>query len=239
LLDKLVSGKVATRRVTFPEGYALAAMAQRCEQAGIGPAAEYRRLATAAAASFGVKDLPAGASLEGYLFPATYHLPLDAGPRELIEAQVAAFVKAWRQASAGVQPRRPRHELVTMASLIEREVRVADERARVAGVIANRLAKNMRLEIDATVIYALGEHRTRVLYRDLEVDSPYNTYRRKGLPPGPIANPGEASLTAALRPEQHAYLYYVLTAGGRHLFSRTWAEHLRAKAVGERMRRSP
>ncbi|MCW3096857.1 MAG: aminodeoxychorismate lyase, partial [Chthonomonadaceae bacterium] len=99
------------------------------------------------------------------------------------------------------------------------------DRPRIAGVLENRLKKGMKLEIDATVLYALGYHKDRVYYKDLEVDSPYNTYRNVGLPPGPIANPGMASLDAALHPESNDYLYYVAQPNGAHVFSRTRAEH--------------
>jgi UPF0755 protein len=120
------------------------------------------------------------------------------------------------------------HEMVTIASLIERETHVSEERARIAGVIENRLRRGMRLQIDATVLYALEKHKSRVLFRDLQVDSPYNTYRHAGLPPGPIASPGLPCLLAALHPEQHDYLFYVVGPEGSHVFSRTEAEHRRA-----------
>lgn len=237
ILAKLVAGEVATRKVTFPEGLTIEQAASRCEAAGIGSAAEYRRLATQDAASFNVADLPAGASLEGYLFPATYRLPLDAGPRELLQMQVNRFVQAWQQASQDAPATsRSRHEIVTIASLIEEEVQRDAERAKVAGVIENRLRRGMKLEFCSTVLYALGEHKERLLYRDLKVKSPYNTYLHTGLPPGPIASPGQASLNAALRPARHDYLFFVLTARGEHLFSRTATEHVSAKLAGERAR---
>ena len=237
ILKQLVGGDVATRKVTFPEGLTIDQAAARCEAAGIGAGGEYRRLATKDAASFGLEGLPAGASLEGYLFPATYRLPLDAGPRELIRAQVNRFVQAWKEALDGApETVHSRHEIVTIASLIEEEVKQDEERAKVAGVIENRLRRGMKLEFCSTVLYALGEHKERLLYRDLKVKSPYNTYLHKGLPPGPIASPGQASLNAALRPAQHDDLYFVLTADGQHHFSKTATEHISAKLAGERAR---
>jgi UPF0755 protein len=237
MLEKLVSGEVATRKVTLPEGLTIDQMAARCEAAGIGDAGEYRRLATRDAASFGLDGLPAGASLEGYLFPATYRLPLNAGPRELIRAQVNRFVQAWKEAGQGAPATRySRHEIVTIASLIEEEVQRDGERAKVAGVIENRLRRGMKLEFCSTVLYALGEHKERLLYRDLRVKSPYNTYLHQGLPPGPIASPGQASLNAALRPASHEFLFFVLTADGQHHFSQTASEHVSAKLAGERAR---
>jgi UPF0755 protein len=121
-------------------------------------------------------------------------------------------------------------QIVTLASIVEEEARVPEERKTIAGVYWNRLDKGMRLEADPTVQYALGGHRERVLYRDLEVDSPYNTYRNLGLPPGPIASPGRAALEATLYPDSVPYLYFVATgSGGRHAFSKTLAEHERKR----------
>ncbi len=239
VLELLASGRVATRKITFPEGFTIEQMAERCQAEGLCRADEYRRLATRGAGAFGLDGLPAGSSLEGYLFPDTYLLPMDAGARELIERQVNRFVQVWRELAAGLSPVPARHATVIKASLIEKEVKADEERAKVAGVIENRLARGMKLEFCATVLYALGEHKDRLLYRDLQVASPYNTYRVRGLPPGPIASPGRASLRAALHPARHDYLYYVLAADGRHLFSRSGAEHLRAKAAGERARHAP
>jgi UPF0755 protein len=119
---------------------------------------------------------------------------------------------------------------VTLASIVEEEARVPEERKTIAGVFWNRLSRGMRLEADPTVQYALGGHRERVLYRDLEVESPYNTYRNAGLPPGPIASPGRAALEATLYPDSVPYLFFVATGeGGRHAFSETLAEHERKR----------
>jgi UPF0755 protein len=119
-------------------------------------------------------------------------------------------------------------DIVTIASLIEREARIGKDRPLISGVIHNRLRKGMRLQVDATVLYALGEHKGRVTYEDLKVDSPFNTYRHKGLPPHPICNPGEASIRAALRPAKTEYLFYVARPDGSHVFTRTYAEHQQA-----------
>ena len=117
------------------------------------------------------------------------------------------------------------HKIVTIASLIEREAKTQEDRPRIAGVLENRLKKGMKLEIDATVLYALGHHKHRVFFKDLLVDSPYNTYRHAGLPPGPIASPGARSLEAALAPEKNDYYYYVARPNGSHYFTRTGKEH--------------
>jgi UPF0755 protein len=129
-------------------------------------------------------------------------------------------------------------QIVTVASLIEREAETDEDRPRIAGVIYNRLARNQRLEIDATVQYARKQHKSRLLFRDLDVDSPYNTYRHSGLPPGAIACPGLPSIEAALAPEKSTYLYYVAGPDGKsHLFARTFAEHTANIARVRRLRR--
>ena len=120
------------------------------------------------------------------------------------------------------------YEVMTLASLVEREAAVDDERPVIAGVLYNRLRTGMRLQCDATVQYALGKHKSRLLYSDLKVKSPYNTYLHAGLPPGPICSPSTASMIAALRPAKHDYLFYVARGGGRHQFTRTYEEHLKA-----------
>jgi UPF0755 protein len=186
-------------------------------------------LATQEAAAFGVAGLPKGRSLEGYLFPDTYQVPLGADERALIRLQWERFGQIWSPLAKQYQTKLSRHEVVTLASLIEREAKVDADRRPISGVLRNRLERGLRLEVDATILYALGQHKSRLLYRDLEVDSPYNTYRHAGLPPGPIANPGRASLEAALNPAQTDCLYYVARSDGTHIFSRTLAEHNRAK----------
>jgi len=230
ILDRLTAGEVAVRWITFPEGFTLRQMAERWEQEGFGPAAEYLRWATERASEFGVKGLPVGQTLEGYLFPDTYRLPVGASARDLIALQVKRFEEVYADLVKTAQPRLSRHEIVALASLVEREARTERDRPLIAGVLYNRLERHWRLECDASVLYALGEHKSRVLYRDLRVDSPYNTYRYAGLPPGPIANPGRASLAAALHPAKTEALYYVARPDGSHVFSRTLAEHRRAIA---------
>jgi UPF0755 protein len=214
-------------RVTIPEGYTLRQIAETLEKKGVVEKTAFLEAATAEAAIAQLRadfDLPK-TTLEGYLFPDTYFFRPRTPARQVIETMLlnfqTRFVRPNQRAIA--QSGKTLHRLVTEASLIEREARVPEDRARIAGVIDNRLQRNMRLEVDATVLYALGRHKARVLYSDLEVDSPYNTYRHRGLPPGPIANPGLESLLAALRPEQHDFLYYVARPDGSHLFTRTLA----------------
>ncbi|MBI2300960.1 MAG: endolytic transglycosylase MltG [Armatimonadetes bacterium] len=238
ILDILAAGKVVTRKITFPEGLTVAEAAARAEAAGICTAAEYRRLAENPRED-SPGGRPRGAGLEGYLYPDTYHVALTAGAAELIALQTRQFEKVWGEFGGEHPPTRTRHEIVTLASLVEKEARHDDERARIAGVIVNRLRAGQRLELCSTVQYALGTHKERLLERDLRTPSPYNTYLHKGLPPGPICSPGRASLLAALQPAEHDDLFFVLGADGRHVFSRTFAEHRRAKAVAEKGRAAP
>ena len=220
-------------KITIPEGFTLEQIAESLGAKGITDEKEFLRLAKNKAAIAGLTaDFPLpDATLEGYLFPDTYHFKPKTAPLKVMEELVAnfenRFARPYQQAIAGSG--RSLHEIVTIASLIEREARVSQDRAPIAGVIENRLQQGMRLQIDATVLYALGKHKDRVLYKDLEVESPYNTYRHKGLPPSPIACPGMACLEAALHPTQSTALYYVARADGSHVFTRTLAEHEEAK----------
>ena len=164
-------------------------------------------------------------SLEGFLFPATYELPEDATARNLVDLQVEAYEANTADVNYRYAQSRnlTKFDVLTIASMIEREVAVARERPLVASVIYNRLRAGMRLDIDATVQYAVGEWKEELSNSDLNVDSPYNTRRYGGLPPGPISNPGKDSIRAAARPVQTPYLYYVARndGSGRHFFSST------------------
>lgn len=174
-------------------------------------------------------DIPTS-TLEGYLFPATYTYPPGTSAREAIARMVARFEQAWQPAwNERLQALAlTRHDAVTLASIVEREAIRPEERPVIAAVYYNRLRRGMRLEADPTIQYALGRHTARVLYRDLEIDSPYNTYRHSGLPPGPIGSPGAPSLAAAVMPAQVPYLYFVAQPDGHHEFRTTYAEHLQA-----------
>lgn len=228
-------------RVTLPEGYTLRQVADTLNAKHVCDGNELYRLATDAKFIRALPSdfaLPAD-TLEGYLFPDTYTFKTGTTPALALQAMLtnfgAHFARPYQQEiGAGG---RSLHDVVTIASLIEREARVDADRARIAGVIDNRLKRNMRLEIDATVLYALGHHKSRVTYKDLRVDSPYNTYRHAGLPPGPIANPGLPCLLAALHPEANAFVYYVARPNGAHIFTRTPAEHQAAIRQAQRERR--
>lgn len=229
ILETLVEGKVPQVRITFPEGWTLRQMAARLEAQRLGSKERFLEWATQRATTFQVPYLPPGHSLEGYLFPDTYLIPLTLDERGLIERMLRRFQEVIAPLLPAIQQSgRTVHQIVTMASLVEREAKVPEERSLIAGVLYNRLERGMLLQCDATLQYALGEHQERILYRHLTVDSPYNTYKYPGLPPGPIANPGRASLEAAVHPAATDFLYYVARPDGRHVFSRTYEEHRQA-----------
>ncbi|MCS6775401.1 MAG: endolytic transglycosylase MltG [Chloroherpetonaceae bacterium] len=216
-------------RVTVPEGYTLRQIAEVLHRQGVTDREQFLACATDGAQIARLQaDFPLPArTLEGYLYPDTYYFRRKTPAVQVIQTFLANFSRRFaRPYQQEIRASgRTLHHLVTVASLIEREARVPQDRARIAGVLDNRLQRGMRLEVDASVLYALGTHRERVLYRDLKVDSPYNTYRHRGLPPGPIANPGLEALRAALHPEPHAYLYYVARPDGSHIFTSTYEAH--------------
>lgn len=237
VVDRLVAGpSIDYVTVTIPEGFTVAQIAERMEtQTGI-PAEEFSDLALKQSASFAPDfaflEGESTGSLEGYLFPKTYRVVGGSTAGDVIEMMLAQFESEIAQVDLSYANTRGLglHDVVTVASMIEREARVAEERPVVSSVIYNRLARNMRLEIDATIEYILPGTRPRLLNRHLRIDSPYNTYMYGGLPPGPIASPGLASLEAAAHPAETAYLYYVLTSkDGSHTFTKTLEEFLVAK----------
>ena len=166
-------------------------------------------------------------SAEGYLFPTTYLLPLHIGARELVRVMTHQFIDQWSpEWQARLDSlRMSRHQLVTLASIVESEVRYDPDRPFIAAVYHNRLKRGMRLEADPTVSYAYGRRLSRVWERNLAVRSAYNTYLNAGLPPGPISQPGRASLAAALYPADVPFLFFVAQPDGKHIFSTTYAEH--------------
>jgi UPF0755 protein len=219
-------GDVYTVSVTIPEGANLFDIAQRVEAAGLATNETF--LAAAKANVNLVVDIdPKASSLEGYLFPDTYRFARSATPLQMQEAMVRRF----RQVATGLGLQGDDHRVVTLASLIERETPIAAERPLVASVFVNRLAKGMPLMTDPSVIYAAlldGRYRGTIYASDLQADSPYNTYKHAGLPPGPICSPGADSLKAAMHPAQTNYLYFVAASAdpsGKSRFSATLEEH--------------
>ncbi len=237
VLAALKQGNLAenTQNVTVPEGKTVPQVAEIWEEAGLCTAEEF--LQACADMSLPYAYLPPAEDfaesynrLEGFLFPETYNVNMAWGAENLVKMQVAQFDKLWtaeRAAQAKALGYTPQ-QLLTVASLIEREARVADERPLIASVIYNRLDIGQALQIDATIQYLLGEQVDRVLYEHLEIDSPYNTYLYAGLPPSPICSPGISCIDAALNPADTDYFYYRTKndGSGKHNFAKTYAEHI-------------
>ncbi|MFL5578804.1 MAG: endolytic transglycosylase MltG, partial [Gemmatimonadaceae bacterium] len=216
VLAALTEGKGMIATVTIPEGWALAQIVPQLAKklqvpedsvaAAVRDTAQLHRL-----------DVPTP-TLEGYLFPSTYGFPPGTTARQAVAEMVRTFERQWKPEWT---PRldtilMSRHDVLTLASIVEREARRPEERPAIAGVYVNRLRRGMRLEADPTVQYARGQHTSRVLYKDLEIDSKYNTYRYAGLPPGPIGSPGVASIQAALYPANVPYLFFSAHPDGHH-----------------------
>jgi len=224
VLQRLQTGGAQIAKwITIPEGYTAKQIATQLENEGFGDAQSY---ADAFLHDSIVIDGFRTANMEGYLFPDTYLIPLGAAP-STVEAIMSAQFRKELPPDAARKARARKltiHQIVTLASLIEREAKADDERPLMAGVYYNRLRLGMPLEVDATIEYALPEHQTVITYSDLRIDSPYNSYLHQGLPPTPIANPGRPSLVAALNPRPSEFLYYVYKGNGHHAFAKTLSE---------------
>jgi UPF0755 protein len=239
-LWKISHGQIFVHVVTVPEGWTMFDIADELDRQGICPRADFLAAAHDTAA---IADIaPRARTLEGFLFPSTYEFTRHTTCAQIADTMVRQFHTVWSQLDpqGGVELPQGRgaEDIVTLASLVERETPQKDERPLVAGVFYNRLKLGDPLQCDPTVQYAialLGRHEQNVRPEDLQVDSPYNTYTHRGLPPGPIANPGRASLQAALQPAQTDYLYFVANDQGGHFFSRTLAEHNRNVARYRRL----
>lgn len=228
VLTKLQDGKIYFRTATIPEGYTIRQIAVLLADQGFVDKEEFLALAFNAelAAEFNIE----AESLEGYLFPDTYYIHRGMGAKTIIQEMVEEF---WQVMTPDLQQEITQkgftiHEIVTLASIVEKEARVAEERDFISAVYHNRLKINMKLDSDPTVIYGIENFDGNLTKTDLQTDTPYNTYRRRGLPPGPIANPGEPSILAAVRPAEVKYLYFVARNDGTHHFSTNYKEHLRA-----------
>ncbi|MGA2369981.1 MAG: endolytic transglycosylase MltG [Candidatus Korobacteraceae bacterium] len=232
--SRLVRGDVYARTVVVPEGFNMYDIATAVEQAGLGSASDF--LTAARSDIFLVRNLdPNAKSLEGYLFPDTYQFTRIDTAHDI----AAAMVHRFRQEAQkiGLLGNAEMHRIVTMASIVEKETADPKERPLVAGVYYNRLGRNMALAADPSVIYAAllaGRYRGTIYASDLQFDSPYNTYKFPGLPPGPIANPGVASLLAAMHPAHTDFLYFVSDNNGHHRFARDLEEHSRNVAAYRR-----
>jgi len=234
MLDALCRGsRRSWRWLTIPEGYTARQIAAEVEKQGMASASDFLRLASRPREFEVGFPLPQG-SLEGYLFPDTYRIEASETAHDIIVQMLRRFEQVvWQGLLDGQSTHHGRSlaQIITLASLVEGEARLHEERAIIAGVLVNRLQRGQRLECDATVQYALGDRRKqRLNHDDLLVDSDYNTYLHNGLPPGPICNPGEAGIRAALQPARVPFLYYVAKPDRSHVFTSTYAEHQAAIA---------
>ncbi|MDP2871781.1 MAG: endolytic transglycosylase MltG [Bacillota bacterium] len=240
IVARMARGQVVLHPITIPEGYNAAQIAALLEQRGFADQARFHE-ALRSAANSGL--LPAGFAssrpaqvrfpLEGYLFPDTYHVYRGITEGELVRIMVGRFKAAMSPAleERARELKLTPSQVITLASIIEREARAPEERPVISGVFHNRLRIGMKLDADPTVRYAMPDPTRPITSKELAIDSPYNTYVNAGLPPGPICSPGLASIEAALYPAQVNYLYFVAKPDGTHAFSRTFAEHLRNVAL--------
>lgn len=229
ILGALNGGRGLVNSVTIPEGFRVAQIAPLLSRRLELPA-DSVNAAVRDTALLARLDVPTK-TLEGYLFPDTYAFPDGTKAREAVSEMVKRFEREWKpEWNARVtELAMNRNDIITLASIIEKEARLPEERPVISAVYHNRLKKQMLLQADPTVQYALPAHTPRVLYRDLEVKSPYNTYLHAGLPPGPIASPGGPSIVAALYPANVRYLYFVAFPDGHHEFTSTLTEHEKSK----------
>jgi UPF0755 protein len=243
VIGKLASGNVVLHKFTVPEGLTTAAIAQKWQEQGFGPADEFSDAAWNATDLVRRFDIHA-ASVEGYLFPETYSFRKHTTARQAVETMIARF----QQMAGKLEQEVPEekwplnvHDTVILASLVETEAAISDERPLVASVYLNRLNRHILLQCDPTVIYALvqaSKYRGTLTLADLRFDSPYNTYVKAGLPPGPIANPGYESLLAAIQPAATKYLFFVRTVESRHTFSENLAAHNKAVAAYRKLKKT-
>jgi peptidoglycan lytic transglycosylase G len=243
IIGKLASGAVYLHKFTVPEGLTTVVVAQKWEEQGFGHKEDFMKAASEALGLVRGFDSKA-TSVEGYLFPETYSFASHTTARQAIETMVGRF----HQIVAKLEQTVPMenwphnlHDTVILASLVETEAAVSDERPLIASVYSNRLRQHILLQCDPTVIFALeqvAQYRGKLTLTDLQFKSPYNTYVNPGLPPGPISNPGYASLAAAVQPATTKYLFFVRTVESRHTFSETLAEHNRAVALYRKSRKT-
>jgi UPF0755 protein len=234
VLEDLRGGKGLEHSITIPEGWSLFQIVPQLARVLNAPV-DSVQAAVRDTALLHALDIPTS-TLEGYLFPDTYVFPEGTTPRAAVRIMVERFQQVWQpewdqrlQALA-----MSRNDVMALASIVEKEARLPEERAVIAAVYLNRLKSGMLLQADPTVQYALGRHVSRVFYKDLEVESPYNTYKHLGLPPGPIASPGKPSIVAALNPANVPYRFFVAYPDGHHEFTENFSAHTVAVRAARR-----
>jgi UPF0755 protein len=225
--NRLARGDIYVHTVVIPEGFTMFDIAAAIQDAGLGSSQDFLNVATSGTALISDLD-PDAKTLEGYLFPNTYEFTRTQTMQEMAAAMVKQFRQVTREIGLSSTEQQTIHQAVTMASIIEKETGTADERPVVASIYYNRLAKNMALQADPSVIYAeelQGTYSGALHHADMQYKSAYNTYTHPGLPPGPIANPGKTSLQAAMHPAVTNYFYFVADGNGHHRFAHTLEEH--------------
>ena len=232
IVDQLKKGGNAVYKVTIPEGFSVNEVIERLAEKSRHSIEDFK--AVLDNKELGYEFLPQDNSqlifrLEGFLYPNTYTIPLGYSPGETIDVLLSSFntnvVEKIFETENEIDY--SYYEILTIASMIEEEAKFDDEKPIIASVIYNRLEQDMLLQIDATVQYILDEKKQRLLYRDLDIESPYNTYLNKGLPPGPICSPGDKAIEAALNPAETDYLFYFALENGEHVFTESYQEHIR------------
>lgn len=231
VLDLLLNAPEVTRPITFPEGLRLEEMAKIVGDSGFGTEEEYLALVRDPAyiAAAGLPLDPPPKSLEGFLLPDTYSFSRDVNTRSIVDTQLRAFLSLWdeRRVARAKELDLTANEIVTLASVVEKETGAPSERPHIAGVFHLRLKKRMKLQSDPTIIYGLTDYNGDIRYKDIHKPHPWNTYVIPGIPPSPIAGPGQAAIDAVLWPKETKDLFFVSRNDGTHHFSETYAEHAR------------
>ncbi|MGL5355201.1 MAG: endolytic transglycosylase MltG [Cetobacterium sp.] len=221
ILQMMEEGRVKYTILTIPEGYSIKEIGRLLQERNLGSEEGLKKSLEK------IKDFPyitPNGNFEGYLYPETYYLSLNTNEDEIVKAMLAQFLKKFP--SQNYLDKKLFYEKLIMASIIEREAQLKDEKKLMSSVFYNRLKKGMKLGSDATVNYVYDYTKRRMYYKDLKVESPYNTYMYRGLPPGPISNPDYDSVIAAINPAVTDYLFFVVTSSGKHTFTKTYREHL-------------
>lgn len=236
ILDEIKKGQITYQTFTVPEGKTAKAIAKLWESSELGTAESF--VEAMQSTELLQKYVPEGVSVEGYLFPSTYKFAEGSPAKTVVRMMLSESEKRWDETLVEEAAKLgfTRHQIITLASIIEREAASKEEIPIISGVFHNRLKDNWRLQADPTVLYALGEPKRLLTRADLSYISPYNTYLNKGLPPGPIGNPGMASILGALRPDATEFYYFVATDEGKHHFSKTLVEHNRMRREIKRKR---
>lgn len=232
LVDTFVKGKIQYVKFVVPEGYSIKKIAEKLQTEELGDAKKFMEAAkNYAPYPYMQTDKPVNFKAEGFVFPATYDFAYGTSEKHMLETMVAIFDKRMEQdgIKAVIKEKNLKlHDVVNMAAMVELEAVYTEEQPRIAGVFDKRMKIGMPIQSDTTIQYLLGKQKEVVLYKDLEIDSPYNTYKYAGLPPGPIGSPGMAAIKAVLKPEQNDFLYFVAEKDGHHRFTKTFAEHQKA-----------